>query len=580
MQASFFKKLESDKEALVQGFFEAKNPGDILRVLMFPYPAYWFFRYHKNPSYATFIISKKSGGERTILAPNSGLKEVQRRLNALLQVATTHKNCSHGFLKGKSILTNARKHLRKRHVINFDILNFFPTIHFGRVRGVFKAAPFHFNDDTATFLANLCTYNSVLPQGAPTSPIISNLICRSLDNDLLSLSIRNKCAYTRYADDITISTSLKDIPDQIGTIVDNKIELSPAITEIFKSNGFQINDKKTRLSNRYQSQIVTGLKVNKKLNVDRSYVRQIRAMLNNWKKFAIERVQSDLYYKYNSNKDFIKVLQGRIGFLGSVKGLDNVTYLNLVKRAKSIDSTFKVGNELKRAHKDQIMICTEGKTDWKHLKNALQRFKAAGEFVNLNLEFKEWGNLDVVNADELMKMCDAASKLGGNKGVMLFLFDNDIPEITKKARTTNSEFKIWNNNVYSCVLPTPNLPRDKNNICIEHFYPDTDIKTADENGRRLYLSGEFNKKSMRHLTDTDLSCVMGNKNSTLDYGIIDNDVFNNLGENVALSKENFANNVLNASGDFGRVNIDQFRLVFNIVVEIERRHDQVMEIRL
>ena len=166
--------------------------------------------------YTSFQIPKRSGGVRTINAPQKDLLDMQKKLAKLL---ATHKsivqeenhiklNISHGFEKNRSIITNAKIHRNKRFVFNVDIENFFDSFHFGRVKGYFeKNNNFELPSEVATIIAQLCCYKGVLPQGAPTSPIITNLICNILDIRLLKLGKKHNLDYSRYADDLTFSTN-------------------------------------------------------------------------------------------------------------------------------------------------------------------------------------------------------------------------------------------------------------------------------------------------------------------------------------------------------------------------------------
>lgn len=146
--------------------------------------------------YKSFDISKRSGAKRRIDAPISALKIIQRKLNQVLQYVYQTKQAVHGFINNKSIITNARTHLRKRFVLNVDLKDFFPSINFGRVRGLFMAHPYNLNAEVATILAQICCHNNQLPQGAPTSPTISNMICAKLDDQLQpvnkTLNVRRK----------------------------------------------------------------------------------------------------------------------------------------------------------------------------------------------------------------------------------------------------------------------------------------------------------------------------------------------------------------------------------------------------
>src|SRR5205814_3311637 len=116
------------------------------------------------------------------------------------------------FIPARSILTNAKPHLRQKFVLNVDLKDFFPTINFGRVRGVLIAKPYCLLPHIATYIARICCRDNALPQGAPTSPIISNMICSRLDRQLLRLARQYRCVYTRYADDLTFSTSMPRFP--------------------------------------------------------------------------------------------------------------------------------------------------------------------------------------------------------------------------------------------------------------------------------------------------------------------------------------------------------------------------------
>ncbi|MCP4056438.1 MAG: RNA-directed DNA polymerase [Gammaproteobacteria bacterium] len=167
--------------------------------------------------YHEFQIPKKSGGERTISAPCSELKDIQRRLSKLLQDCNDviridngiDKHCllSHGFERNHSIITNAAVHRGKKNVLNLDLEKFFDSFNFGRVRGFFiKNMHFALDPHIATVIAQIACFNDGLPQGSPCSPVITNLITNSLDIRLSRLAKRNGCSYSRYADDITIST--------------------------------------------------------------------------------------------------------------------------------------------------------------------------------------------------------------------------------------------------------------------------------------------------------------------------------------------------------------------------------------
>ena len=204
-------KLSQDYELLRGGFKALKHPKDIAALLGVDYKSfnYWIYRTHKRHRYRTFHMPKKSGAPRRIDAPTVNIKILQQKLNQVLQTIYQPKPSVHGFAEYKSVKTNAQQHTRKRWVFNVDLEDFFPSINFGRVRGMFMAKPYLLPEKVATVLAHLCCHNGQLPQGAPTSPIISNMICAKLDSQLQQLARTTRSAYTRYADDITLRFLLR-----------------------------------------------------------------------------------------------------------------------------------------------------------------------------------------------------------------------------------------------------------------------------------------------------------------------------------------------------------------------------------
>lgn len=215
--------------------------------------------------YHTFERAKKSGkGFRKICAPTEKLKSIQRLIKTnILDCVVAHQS-STGYKKGTSIVENAQAHVGKRVLLNLDIENFFSSISMPRVTGLFTSLGYA--EDLAIMLARLCCYEHALPQGAPTSPSLANMICHRLDRRLSGLAQNRKMSYTRYCDDITLSSD--------ETISSNFVEL---VKSIILEEGFSVNKDKTRVLSRASSQIVTGLTVNQKVNVPRAKRRLIRA---------------------------------------------------------------------------------------------------------------------------------------------------------------------------------------------------------------------------------------------------------------------------------------------------------------
>ena len=155
--------------------------------------------------YRTFQIAKRRGGTRTIAGPKSGLKAIQRKLAQVLSAIYRPRVSVQGFVPGRSIGTNALLHESSTYILNLDLEDFFPSINFGRVRGLFIAAPYAVPRAVATVMAQICCFQNALPQGAPTSPIIANMISSRMDANLQKLARRHRCLYSRYADDLTFS---------------------------------------------------------------------------------------------------------------------------------------------------------------------------------------------------------------------------------------------------------------------------------------------------------------------------------------------------------------------------------------
>jgi len=244
-----------------------------------------------GPKYTAFSIPKKTGGVRNISAPTARLKDLQEYLVDLLTECRLEiegaekpptKVVSHAFRTGSSIITNARQHRKRRYVLNIDLENFFPSINFGRVRGYFIANKnFALNEKVATVIAQIACHENALPQGSPCSPIISDLIGHLLDMQLVALAKKYKCTYSRYADDITISTNRKEFPEALAyQLAPNSSAwvLGDDLLHAVQRAGFSVNHKKTRMQYLTSRQVVTGLTVNQKANIRADYYRTARSM--------------------------------------------------------------------------------------------------------------------------------------------------------------------------------------------------------------------------------------------------------------------------------------------------------------
>jgi RNA-directed DNA polymerase len=342
-------KLSISTEEMKAKFSALQTPKNVAELLEVKYAQLAFHLYKSTSSekYTTFEIPKRSGGKREIKVPISPIKIIQLKLNEVLREVYKPKKPVHGFVCGRNIMSNARHHVNKRWVLNIDLKDFFPTISFRRIRGMFINRPYRIGEDAATVLAQICCCDGTLPQGAPTSPIISNLICSKLDSELDRMAHRYKCVYTRYADDLTFSTDEPVFPEALAKKKgDGSIIAGDEITKIISDNWFEINTKKVKLRKYDMRQEVTGLTVNKLLNVRRRYIKQIRAMLHAWERFGLDYAQTEYMRRHyvkkhrnprNAIPKYQDILYGKICFLKQVIGGNNPVFLRYFKQFQRLE---------------------------------------------------------------------------------------------------------------------------------------------------------------------------------------------------------------------------------------------------
>ncbi|AIQ65348.1 hypothetical protein PSTEL_21715 [Paenibacillus stellifer] len=261
-------------------------------------------------------IPKKNGDTRELYIPSLKLKEIQRWiLDEILYNIKVSPYCT-GFMKEKSILENARIHENKACVMNLDIRNFFPSIRFESIYRVFYY--YGYTSEVSYYLARLCTVHNFLPQGAPTSPYLSNIVCLRLDKRLSSLASKYDANYSRYADDITLSGTGSSIVPRL-----------PLIKIILDSEGFKINYKKVRVQKQQERQIVTGLVVNNKARVPREVERELRQQIYYCKKFGVnEHLKRKKKNKLSGFKEHLYGLAMFIKMIDNRKGERYVSDLN------------------------------------------------------------------------------------------------------------------------------------------------------------------------------------------------------------------------------------------------------------
>jgi RNA-directed DNA polymerase len=257
----------------------------------------------RSSFYRRLTIPKRNGDARIIHSPRAPLRAIQNWILQNILSGFTPSKASHGFAAGRSIVTNATYHQKKRVVINVDIEDFFPSIKFCSVRKGFQRIGYPYS--VAVDLANLCTSKGVLPQGAPTSPALSNLVCIRLDRRLTGLANSLGHTYSRYADDLTFSSDDGHLP-----------AILPFIREILADEGFKVAEHKTHVYRESGRQLVNGLVVNQAINIDRREVRRLRAALHRFHTQGADAV----FFKSKKPtiQNHAKVLQGHLAFLKMV----------------------------------------------------------------------------------------------------------------------------------------------------------------------------------------------------------------------------------------------------------------------
>jgi len=383
------KENDNDK-LLLQGLPFVKDDKDLAEFLGIEYKKLRFLVYHRDvvlvDHYHRFTIPKKKGGERNIAAPKSILKNAQRKILEDILSKIPVSDYAHGFLKGKSVVSGAKVHVTEKVylseetdmtdksvnmidkvdmsegakvleivqgiekatikenvngknkvsgentqlLINMDLENFFPTITFERVRGMFKA--FGYSGYISSLLAMICTYcermaievrgeikyvktsNRILPQGSPASPMITNIICAKLDKRLSGLASKYNCTYTRYADDMSFSFKEESGDLNIGRFMG-------LVSKIVSEEGLNINKKKTRFLRENNRQCITGIVINNdEIGVSKKWIKTLRAAIYNANKL-----------KNNGEEVPVKTINEISGMVSWVKSVNAERYVDIIE---------------------------------------------------------------------------------------------------------------------------------------------------------------------------------------------------------------------------------------------------------
>jgi len=275
---------------------------------------------NKSNYYHHFKIPKKNGKDRLIIAPNDELKSMQKKLLDIFSKLYAVHDIAHGFTYERSPYTNASHHVGAKIVVNLDLKDFFPSIKIYRIENLLNTLLTKNlkmfgetrlkRDKVIKLLAELVTLNGALPQGAPTSPLFSNLCAYDMDVQLKDLEPQFACTITRYADDISASS---DYNVMLPKII-------PMIRRIVHTNGFRINETKTHVGRSSKRMMVTGIVVNERANISKKTRRNLRAELHNLKGTSISLKK---YQQYRGKIAWVNYLNTTHG-CNLLSQLDNI----------------------------------------------------------------------------------------------------------------------------------------------------------------------------------------------------------------------------------------------------------------
>jgi RNA-directed DNA polymerase len=269
--------------------------------------------YSTDSFYRQYSVPKIAGGARLISEPLPSLKEIQRWILDNLLHKIRPSRFAKGFVLGRSIKDNARFHRGQAKVLSLDIKDFFPNVRPGRVFNLFRSLGYQRR--LAFYLTRICTLDGSLPQGAPTSPALSNLVSIRIDRRLGGFALKQGIRYTRYADDLSFSGDF----DVGGVITFAK--------KVVSEEGFRLNESKIRLMERHQRQEVTGVVVNTRLQAPASLRKKFRTEMYFIRRFGIE---SHMKYARIEKANYLKHLMGIANFILFVNPEDKMARSNLV----------------------------------------------------------------------------------------------------------------------------------------------------------------------------------------------------------------------------------------------------------
>lgn len=271
--------------------------------LLLGYKIEFLYKITNNPkgSYRIYNIPKHNGKLRTISEPYSDLKNIQQWILVNILQKMPVSIYAKAYISNTSLKSNVRFHVKQPVIIKLDVQDFFPSIHQIPLVRLFRKYGYELN--LSRMLSRLCTYEGVLPQGAPTSPYISNLYCRRIDNRIGKYITNAGFRYTRYSDDITISGNISD--NQIGTIIQ-------FCKKCLEDEGLKLNEEKTQVLRSHHRQLVTGVILNNKISAGTEKKKDIRKQVYYIKKYGLE---SHIEHEKIEKQNYIYHLAGLINWV-------------------------------------------------------------------------------------------------------------------------------------------------------------------------------------------------------------------------------------------------------------------------
>ncbi len=555
----------------------ATDKKDLANFLNYDYKDFCWILYSRpiHMRYKLIEIPKKNGKIRIIHAPDSHLKQLQKNLAIQLTELFEEKNFykpafSFAFRRNNNkqkfgIYFNAKRHRNRKLVINIDLKDFFHTIEFKRIVGYFKKNNyFNFPIDVAIGIAQIACYKDIntgktfLPQGSPVSPIISNLITEILDAKFTNLARKYKFYYSRYADDLTLSFDTSNLPPEIVKCNKNDYSLGIEVIKAIKSSGFNINNDKVSFRTNFDRQQVTGLVVNKKINIPRNYYDFSKSMAYSYCQYAIFNKSSYHTFSNKSSNQGESII-GILNYIYNIKMeyknriTDKEPYIytefKIEKKPKSPEQLFWSKNSFIRlllqtyfqesfVYRKKIHLLCEGKTDPLHFKNYISTLPPLIQSYYEFTAFKE-EDLTIFQKElnirsgtpNLKRFIEIYSTLYISKMVFvnptIIIVDNDKAgkEVfqcgTGRYSKTSQSGKVIINSIeieyaYICKnLFIIKLPNINSETTIEDLY-DTTLTSTILNGKSFTKDNIYDANTHYGKVDFFKNVIRKNR-STIDY---------------------------------------------------------------